>query len=302
MKADALRDELAVGLNVTDVVTSGPGPVVPLRRYEPRTPTVGRPLLWVHGGAFVSGGLDQLESHAVACVVARAGRVVYTVDYRLVKMWSIWRPLPQVPLSGVRFPLPLEDVLAAFSYVRENAVDGRAFLGGASAGACLSAAAAVRSRDAGHPSAEGLVLAYGTFHSALPARSDELRSRTNGLRGLVQFTPGRVAKLNRNYAGTTEALEHPHAFPGGHDLHGLPQTLMIDADHDTLRASGELFAKELAAAEVPVENTFIQGSWHGFLDRPKQPGFREAIAYINTWLAAADGPPTATTVYGARQH
>lgn len=287
MKAQQYRDELARGLDVTDLTSASSETPVPLRRYQSDLPPSGHPLLWVHGGAFVSGGLNQLESHAVACALAKTGRTVYTVDYRLVKMWNVLRPL-RGPLPGIRFPLPLDDVLEAFTLVQAASRDGHAFLGGASAGACLSAAAALRMRDIGLEPPAGLVLAYGTFHAALPPRSTELRSRTDGLRGLVQFTPGRTAKMNRNYAGTVPALQDPHAFPGGHDLHGLPATLMIDADHDTLRASGELFAEELTAADVAVNSSVIEGSWHGFLDRPRQPEFHEAIQRITVWLDAAD--------------
>ena len=283
MRAQAYRDELARGLTVTDLTSTGPG-TVHLRRYEPSRRLTGHPLLWVHGGAFVSGGLGQLESHAVACAVAKAGRSVYTVDYRLVKMWNLFGRPAEASLPGVRFPLPLDDVLEAFNHVRDTVSDGRSFLGGASAGACLSAGTALKMRDAGDAQPIGLVLAYGTFHRALPPRSDELRARTNGLRGLVQFTPGRTAKMNRNYAGTAQAMLHPHAFPGGHELRDLPATLMIDADHDTLRASGELFAKELAEAGITVERTVIERSWHGFLDRPKEPSFARAVNRIITWL------------------
>jgi acetyl esterase len=290
MKAQVYRDELAAGLRVSALTVPGPGGTVPLRRYESSAHPVGLPLLWVHGGAFVSGGLDQLESHAVACALARTGRVIYTVDYRLVKMGlkSVLTSMSDRPLPGVRFPLPLDDVLAAFTFVRDNAHGGRAFLGGASAGACLSAAAAVRMRDINQPPASGLVLAYGIFHPALPPQSAQLRSRTRGLRSLVQFTPGRTATMTRNYAGTPQALQNPHAFPGGHDLHGLPSTLILNADHDTLRASGELFAAELVTAGVPVEEAVIDGSWHGFLNRPREPHFPRAISRIDAWLAAAD--------------
>lgn len=40
-------------------------------------------------------------------------------------------------------------------------------------------------------------------------------------------------------------MADPFAFPGGHDLSGMPPTLVLDADRDSLRASGERFATEL---------------------------------------------------------
>ncbi|MBU8865652.1 alpha/beta hydrolase [Paenarthrobacter sp. MMS21-TAE1-1] len=157
-------------------------------------------------------------------------------------------------------------------------------LGGASAGACLSAAATVRLRDEGSKQPHGLILAYGTFHAALPPLSPIVRRRTRGLHGIVQFRPETVRRMNLNYAGSTEAMEESHAFPGSHDLTGLPSTLLIDADRDILRASGETFATELSTAGVEVIHNVISDSAHGFLDRPHSPSFRVGITAVTNWL------------------
>jgi acetyl esterase/lipase len=106
------------------------GPV-PIREYLPGTPDAAAPpLLWIHGGAFVSGGLDQLESHAVALRIAATGRRVRTVDYALVPRFRAWGP-PKYRPSGNRYPAPLDDVLTAASDLMTE--ESRIVLGGASA-------------------------------------------------------------------------------------------------------------------------------------------------------------------------
>jgi acetyl esterase/lipase len=44
------------------------------------------------------------------------------------------------------------------------------------------------------------------------------------------------------------ALREPYAFPGGHDLTGLPPPLIFTADIDSLRASGQQYGAEFAGA------------------------------------------------------
>ncbi|GAA2393725.1 alpha/beta hydrolase [Dactylosporangium salmoneum] len=241
---------------------------IPVRWYG--DPDAGRPpLVWLHGGGFAHGDLDMPESHAVAGAVARSGRAVVAVGYRLVP-----------------YPVPVDDVADAFAAVRDRAPGGRVVLGGASAGACLAAAAALRMRDERRPGPDRLVLAYGTFHAALPAASRALWRRLAGRWWWRQMGGRDVARMNRAYVGA--AVADPHALPGGHDLAGLPPALLLDADRDRLRASGERFARELADAAVPHEHHVVAGTPHGFLNRPAHPGFAAGVARIVRWLDGTD--------------
>jgi xylan 1,4-beta-xylosidase len=243
------------------------------------------PFVWVHGGAFAFGGLDQPESHDPAMILASStGRLVVTVDYHLVRRWNPFFDVRESSLTGVRFPIPLEDVLDVVTEVAEQASGGRVFLGGASAGACLSAAGARDLAQSRATSLEGLVLAYGTFHAELPSIPAELRARIRGRRAFTQFRTSTVRRMNRNYAGSTAAMQDPRAFPGGHDLTGLPDTLMLDADRDSLRASGGAFADELQAAGVPLTYEVIPETTHGFLNRPDTAGFAAGAQRIIDWL------------------
>ena len=85
-------------------------------------------------------------------------------------------------------------------------------------------------------------------------------------------------------AGSPEAMEDPWAFPGGHDLSGMPPTLVLDADRDSLRASGDAFVAELGKAGVDVTNEIVPESAHGFLDRPGTPAFERGIGRAIRWL------------------
>jgi xylan 1,4-beta-xylosidase len=243
------------------------------------------PLVWVHGGGFAYGGLDQPESHAPAMSVAAEGRTVITVDYHLVTRWNSFFDVKDASLTGVRFPIPLEDVVDVVHDVASDAAHRNVLLGGASAGACLAAAAAGDLARSGDTPVVGLVLAYGTFHAELPAIPPGLRARIRGRHSWTQFRSSTVRRMNHNYAGSTAAMRDARAFPGGHDVTNLPETLMIDADRDSLRASGGAFAEELRSAGVPLRYEVIPDTRHGFLNRPDTPGYVAGTRVLVDWLA-----------------
>lgn len=279
------RREPAQGLDTADESIGGRHGPIPIRRYRSLSGHNSdlEPLVWLHGGAFSHGGLDQLESHAVACCLAQNGREVVTVGYRLVPPWSWIREPKPGKLAGIRYPIPLEDVLDAVTSVMDDAPRHAVALGGASAGACLAAAATLRLRDEGREGPTRLILAYGTFHAALPAISPGVRSRVRR-HGFTQFRSQTVEKMNWNYAGSLEAMGDHYAFPGGTDLTGFPPTLVLDAYLDILRASGEAFACELHRAGVPVEHAVVPSSRHGFLNRPGTKSFDVGIEKLELWL------------------
>jgi acetyl esterase/lipase len=155
-------------------------------------------------------------------------------------------------------------------------------VGGASAGACLAAGAVLRLAAGGAPPLRGVFFTYGIFHARLPELSREVRSRLRGRRRFLH-APTLLNLLNRYYAGTAAALADPFAFAGGHPVAGFPPTLMIDAESDSIRASGEAFGRELTAAGVPVEYRVHAGAAHAFLNRPRDPGFAAAIRSIAEW-------------------
>lgn len=276
-----MTDHLA--LTVVDRHVDGPHGAIPVRVYSRAAPAYG--LVWAHGGAFVAGDLDMPESDWVARQIAGAGAVVVAVDYRLAPSpqwsdrWGTGRA------AGHRFPVASEEVAAAFAWSASGEPDVSTwFLGGASAGANLAAGAALRLRDGRGPLPAGLVLAYPLVHHELPAMSPELVRAYRHIPEHKRFSPETVVALNRNYVQTAADLANPYAFPGGHDLVGLPPTLIVNSDRDSLRASGERFAAELALAGVDVTVVREPGTWHGHLNEPETDGAHRSIDRVRRWL------------------
>lgn len=284
-----------------DRMITGPHGPVPVRIYPPARTSAAGPtsaaaagaapgLVWLHGGGFAYGDLDMPEGDWVADQLAARGIGVVSVDYRLA---------PRPTAAGFTFPVPADDVLAAFHWTLAHAAElgldpGALSIGGASAGGALAAAAAVRLRDAGGPAPRRVLLAYPTVHAVLPDPSEELAAKILLLPEQDIFTPAEVAEMNLNYVGDPAELANPHAFPGGHDLSALPPTLIINSDLDSLRSSGEAYAEELRAAGVDVTCLSEPGTVHGHLDRPDQPGATVSLERMATWLLS-DRPDIAGT-------
>ncbi|TDX79115.1 acetyl esterase/lipase [Rathayibacter sp. PhB151] len=271
----------------------GPHGDIPVRLYLPTTPLpepIG--LVWCHGGAFVYGGLDTAESDTTAARLAEAGVAVVAVDYRLapVPQWAL--DLGAEPGRGEsHFPVASHEVDTVLAWaddaLRPLSPQGWA-LGGASAGGALTAGAAVRLRDQGATAPSRLVLVCPLLHHSLPEASPELATRLEQMPPTagIPLTPDVVDLITLNYVGNApDVLHDPYAFPGGHDLTGLPPTLIIDCDIDTVRASGEAFATELASAGVDVESVVEPGTVHGHLDDPTLPSARRTADRIIAWLS-----------------
>jgi acetyl esterase len=262
------------GYQVPDVrvrsdAAPGPHGPVPVRVYDAGGAGDGageRPcLVWMHGGAFMAGNLDMPEADWTSRELARrAGAVVVSVDYRLCN-------------DGVHYPVPHDDVVAAVRWVRENAsalgIDpGRVSAGGASAGANLAAGAALRLRDADGQPPAGLIFVYGVAHSVVPPMSAEHAALMREVPALLQFPPEATSAFNVNYLGGPVSKADGYAFPALADLRGLCPTLVLNAEYDDLRASGQAFAAALAAAGVDVRQVMATSMLHGFLNLPATIG------------------------------
>ena len=148
------------GVTTADEVVEGAHGRVPVRVYrDARATPSGRALVWVHGGAFIGGNLDMPESNWVARELAARGIPVVSVDYAKC-------------LGDVHYPVPSDDVLAAWRHVRDAAEEllgvppEQVALGGASAGGTLTA-------GRGHTAARRGGAAAGRTRARLPARAPQ---------------------------------------------------------------------------------------------------------------------------------
>jgi acetyl esterase/lipase len=282
-------DYQAPDVGVRQDAAPGPHGPVPVRVYDPGPAGVyddggaeGRPcLVWMHGGAFIAGNLDMPEADWTARELARrAGAVVVSVDYRLCN-------------DGVHYPVPHDDVVAAARWARGSAsalgIDpGRVSIGGASAGANLAAGAALRLRDAdGRPPAR-LIFAYGVAHPVLPPVPADQAAAMREVPALLQFPPEATSFFNTNYLGGPLSTADGYAFPVLADLRGLCPVLVLNAEYDDLRPSGQAFAAALAAAGVDVRQVMVASMLHGFLNLPASIGpVGDALDLIAATIRAA---------------
>jgi acetyl esterase/lipase len=216
-------------------------------------------LLWMHGGGFVIGSVDDTESTVPGYeLAARAGAIVVSVGYRLA-------------VDGIRYPAPLDDVLTAWHWLVTQAVGlgadpARLFIGGASVGANLALGASVRLRDSGEPPPRGMLLAYPLAHFPTPAVSADLATELEQVPAMLRFPAEYQLGIVHNYLGRVDDLP-ADVVPGNHSVAGLPEAWIAPAEYDDLRPSGELLAAQLTAAGVPAHLELGRGMVHGYLGR-----------------------------------
>ena len=128
------------GVITEDKIIPGPkgAPDVTVRIYWPEKQSGLLPaLLWIHGGGYMLGEIDQEDFTAKQFTLA-GECVVVSVEYRLA---------PEHP-----YPAPLEDCYAAFKWLAAHAGDlkvnpSRIAIGGASAGGGLATGLSILARD-----------------------------------------------------------------------------------------------------------------------------------------------------------
>lgn len=256
-----------------DVIVAGPNGPVHARTYRPPDPA-GIGLAWVHGGAFIGGDLDRPDAHWPSLELAYRGVTVVSLDYRHA-------------VHGVHYPVPSDDVLAGWRWAASHAAElgvpsGALHLGGSSIGGNLAAGVAKRVRDTGtaEPAPASLVLVAPLLHPyGTPVPADTLARMRSATDGAV-FRPEDLTYMAWNYAGHRSVLDDPYAFPANGDVAGLPPTLVITEEFDTIRTSGEDFAAQLHAAGVPAVVRMTPGAAHSSLGRPSEPTARLTLDLI----------------------
>ncbi len=83
---------------------------------------------------------------------------------------------------------------------------------------------------------------------------------------MLQFRPSDIERITINYLGGPPSTADGYAMPALAVLDGLGPTLLLNAEYDDLRPSGEAFAAALALAGVDVRQVTARGMLHGFLN------------------------------------
>lgn len=222
------------GVEIDDIMLAGGAGPLRARRYRPAAATGALPtMLWLHGGGWTGGTIDELLNDRLCADRAlRSGVQIVALEYRLA---------PEHP-----FPAPVDDAVAAVASLRERAdelaVDAdRLGIGGNSAGATIAATTALRQRDAGAP------LHHQTLE-VLPAALRLFGSSMHRYLGAAEREGvEHLADLYRAGAPLTDAspLDAP-------DHRGLAPALILAAEFDPLRDGATAYADALRVAGVPV--------------------------------------------------
>jgi acetyl esterase len=265
---------------VVDERIAGPGGPLAIRAYLVAPPGRAGALLWLHGGGFTSGGLDQ---HDTLCrrLAAASGTNVVAVGYRLA--------------PEHRFPAAVDDADAALRWLAAQGgslgIDTRRLaVGGSSAGGNLAAAAALRARDEGLAALRLQVLVYPVL-DATTSGASHVRCGEG-----YQLTAAMMRAYLDLYVAPGTDRRAPRLSPlHAASLAGTAPACVVVAELDPLRDEVEAYADRLAREGVPVERRLWTGVMHGFFGQAGvHPKGDAAQRFVAEAVARAVGPPEAT--------
>jgi len=230
-----------------DLLVPVAGGRITVRLYRPPTPGPHPLYVFLHGGGWCVGTIDERDPRC-RTIAAGADCLVASVDYRMA--------------PENQYPTPPEDGYAALCWLVEHADDlgidaGRVSIGGESAGANLAAVACLMARDRGGPQ---------LCHQWLDVPATDTTCSQSGYRDVPDgYLLDRAViddYLAHYLPDPTQAIE-PYCSPLlADDLTGLPPAWIMTAEFDKLRGDGEAYAAALEAAGVPARHVRLAGHVH----------------------------------------
>ncbi len=225
---------------------------VPVRIYTPEKAPSKNTLLWVHGGGFLFGSVEENDAMSVR-LVKKVGCNVVSVDYRLA---------PENP-----FPAGQNDCYAALLWADKGPTElggaqDRIAIGGGSAGGCLAAALALMARDLDGPAICHQFLVVPVLDNLLKTRSAHLIedprvwNRAKAKKGWELYLGGNNGEDVSPYASPARAT----------DLTGLPPASIFVEEMDLLRDEAVEYANRLTASNVRTDLIVYAGTNHGHMN------------------------------------
>lgn len=223
-----------------------------------------RGVIMVHGGAFVSSGIEHYIPYA-ASLSRLFAEPVLIFEYRLA---------PEHP-----FPAALDDSLAVYrALLAENWDAANLAMIGDSCGGSIALATLMALRDAGDP----LPAAYAglTPWFDLSASGDAAANP----RGVDPYVNAEwIRKRGQDYAG--DDLQNPLVSPLFGQLHGLPPLFLSTGEFDTCRDDATRLATRAGADGAAVTLEIVPEMIHGFHGlNALAPECRDACQRIGDFL------------------
>jgi acetyl esterase len=260
------------GVRIEKVYVTGRSHSVPCRLYLPTVrDNSAAMMVYLHFGGGVIGTLESC--HRLCGLIAKeAGAPVLSVDYRLAPEF--------------KYPLGLEDCLAAYNWAVDNAARygapvSKAAIGGDSMGGLFSAIIAQETRRTKPPVLQLLIYPGIDFVSDTPSMHDFANAWPLTAETLDFFV--------KHYLPDGADPSDPRISPGRtQDLRGLAPALIYGAGFDMLLDQGAAYGERLQEAGVKVGYTRFDSLPHGFVAFPSAaPAAEAAIRQIARETAAA---------------
>lgn len=236
---------------------------VKIRVYSPKGDGPFPVVLYIHGGGWVIADLDTYDATPRAISNA-TGAVVISTHYR------------QAP--EYKFPAAHEDVFGVYQWVLNNAGkfkgdSKKVAVMGESAGGNMAAAICMMAKEKGIQAPVHQVLVYPVADmTGAPAPSVAENAEAKPLNKAM------LDWFGKHLLAKPEDAKNPRLtlLLAGEELKGLPPATIVLAQIDPLRSGGEMLAKALTEAGVPVKVSTYEGVTHEFfglaavVDKAKQ--------------------------------
>jgi acetyl esterase len=220
----------------------------PVRIYRPEGGATLPTLIFVHGGGYAVGGLDDVHHEALRLAASLPANVV-SISYRLA---------PEDP-----WPAAIDDGEDIVEAVAAGVIGGVAStglgFGGISAGAGLVAAVTQR------------LLAKGNSPVSVLFLMSPWLDMTQTLPSTHLFGSGYFLERStldlfiEAYRGKSGSVDHPELSPARHALpKNWPATILLSAECDPLADDAAIFARRLAEADIPYVWRVARGMMHAF--------------------------------------
>ncbi|ORX44288.1 hypothetical protein DM01DRAFT_1340471 [Hesseltinella vesiculosa] len=234
-------------------------------------------LIFIHGGGFCLGDFASYEKF-IKDLCKRTKMAILFFEYSLA--------------PEIQFPTATEECFEATLWIHEHASDlnvdaNKLVLSGDSSGANLATVTSIFLKDRGFPDIiKGQILLYPAVTSA----SDLPNYESTRLFGDGKFILSEkyMQFSDENYL-PDESFSDDYRFAPimatSKQLQGLPRALVISAECDVLRDSGEHYAQRLSEAGVDTSSVRVNSVMHGYCSLPiETSAYRQTLDLFSTFV------------------
>lgn len=238
---------------------------VPCLWTFPRAPRSNQHvLLYLHGGGYVSGSVDDFLGLPYE-LASSTGLKVLAVDYRLA---------PEHP-----FPAALDDILAVITSLLDDGLEARhlAMFGeSAGGGLVLSTVHRLRRQDLPEPAALAVLSPWADL--TLDGATTHALEASDPFFNLDQLT-----RWGKTYAGE-QPLDDPLVSPLFGDFTDFPPLLVQSGTQEMMLGDALRLARRARSQGSTVQLDVWDGLWHVFQATPNLPEAQEALGEVGRFL------------------